>query len=141
MRSASTSLSLFAAMALTVPTLALAAEMTIGQHEYETHCAACHGNSGLGDGWFSRYLKNPMPTIRQLKKKNGGVFPVAHVYDVIDGKKEVSIHGSREMPIWGNVFSVEDQRVVPFYGQIPADQGVVRARILALTEYISQLQE
>jgi hypothetical protein len=31
--------------------------------------------------------------------------------------------------------------VVPFYGQIPADQGVVRARILALTEYISQLQE
>lgn len=135
------SLAALAALALAIPTAAPAADMSIGQHEYETYCAACHGNSGYGDGWFARYLKNPTPPIRELKKRNGGVFPVAHVYRVIDGTKEANIHGGREMPIWGSVFLVETQRVVPFYGQVPADQGVVRARILALIEYISQLQD
>ena len=141
MCSSSRSLTAAVALTLAVPTPALSTDMSIGQHEYEMYCAACHGSSGRGDGWFSRYLKNPTPTIRQLKKRNGGVFPVEHVYDVIDGKKVANVHGSREMPIWGNVFLVESQKVVPFYGQVPADQGVVRARILGLIEYISQLQE
>jgi mono/diheme cytochrome c family protein len=141
MTSSSRGFAALAALSLAVPTLALAADVSIGQQEYQLYCAACHGNSGQGDGWFSRYLKSPTPTIRQLKKKNGGVFPVTHVYDVIDGKKEANVHGNREMPIWGNVFLVETKKVVPFYGQVPADQGVVRARILGLIEYISQLQE
>jgi hypothetical protein len=46
------------------------------------------------------------------------------------------------MPVWGNVYRLESGKA---YGsaleQYFADDGMVRARILALTEYISRLQE
>jgi hypothetical protein len=61
---------------------------------------------------------------------------------VIDGRKEVQVHGPRDMPVWGSVYRIESDWI---YGtpleQYFADHGMVRARILALTEYISRLQE
>jgi mono/diheme cytochrome c family protein len=54
-----------------------------------------------------------------LSGKGDGIFPFKRVYETIDSGK-VSAHGTREMPIWGERY--------------------VRARILALTKYISRLQ-
>ena len=90
-----------------------------GKYEYEAHCAVCHGLSGKGDGIFSDQLKSVVPNLTELSKKNNGVFPFMRVYETIDSGK-VSGHGTREMPIWGERY--------------------VRARILAVTEYINRLQ-
>lgn len=122
--------------------IAAAAEQSIGQREYESRCVMCHGDSGKGDGWFTRFLKTRPSSIARLKKSNGGVFPFDYVYQVIDGRKEVSVHGPRDMPVWGAVYRAESGKPFdPYYGLTYADEGMVRARILALIEYISQLQE
>jgi len=131
-----------AALTLAAPAFALAAEKSIGQREYEGKCVMCHGVTGKGDGWFSEYLKHRTSSLTQLKRNNGGVFPFDRIYQVIDGRREVQVHGTREMPVWGGVYRVESETTYDaYFGQFYADEGVIRARILALIEYISQLQE
>jgi len=128
----------FSLTSLPVP----AAEKSIGQREYETKCVMCHGVTGKGDGWFTAFLKVRPSTLTRLKKNNGGVFPFDRVYQVIDGRKEVLVHGPRQMPVWGAQYRVESGRQYDtYYGLAYVDEGVVRARILALIDYISQLQE
>ena len=97
-----------------------------GKEQYDSHCAACHGISGKGDGPFKKYLTKSPPDLTVLAKKNGGVFPMEEVSSLIDGRQELGAHGPRDMPIWGAEFK--------------AHEGYVRARILALAEYISRLQ-
>ena len=129
------------ALALGIATPANAADGSIGQWEYERKCAMCHGRTGEGDGWFAQHLKRTPPSLTQLQKNNGGVFPFDRVYQVIDGRKEVIVHGPRTMPVWGNVYRAEsDKAYGPALEQYFADDGLVRARILALTEYVSRLQ-
>jgi mono/diheme cytochrome c family protein len=129
-------------LALATPALTHAAEKTVGQREYESKCVMCHGIAGKGDGWFSEYLKRRSPSLTQLQNSNGGVFPFDRVYQVIDGRKEVQVHGPRDMPVWGGVYRVESDKVYDSYlGQYFADDGLIRARILALIGYISRLQE
>lgn len=98
-----------------------AAETADGaKHEYETHCAVCHGLGGKGDGIFAAQLKSgTVPDLTELSRQNNGVFPFKRVYDAIDSGK-LSGHGARAMPIWGARY--------------------VHTRILALTRYIDRLQ-
>ena len=71
---------------------------------YRASCAPCHGPTGMGGGPVAAALKRPLPMIATLSRRNGGTFPRDHVYQVIDGRKEVAAHGSRVMPVWGAVF-------------------------------------
>ena len=130
------------ALALMVPALVQGAETSVGQREYESKCVMCHGVAGPGDGWFSAYLKRPPPSLTRLRKDNGGVFPVDRVHQVIDGRKEVQIHGPRDMPIWGNVYRASPATIwdTQLEGVI-SDDRMIRARILALIEYLFRLQE
>lgn len=116
-----------------------AAENTdLGKQEYETSCAACHGPQGKGDGSYGELLKARATDLTVLAKNNGGVFPVARVYDVIDGRQAVKAHGDRDMPIWGTQFSV---KAAEHYVDVPYDaEAVVRGRILALIDYLYRLQ-
>jgi mono/diheme cytochrome c family protein len=142
MRFISRTIAGLAALTLVAPVFTLAAEKSIGQREYEGKCAMCHGVTGKGDGWFSEYLKHRTSSLTQLKRNNGGVFPFDRTYQVIDGRKEVQVHGPREMPVWGGVYRVDSEKTYDsYFGQFYVDEGIVRARILALIEYISQLQE
>jgi mono/diheme cytochrome c family protein len=111
-----------------------------GKYEYTAHCAVCHGSSGEGEGLYSVYLNKTMPNLTTLSKRNGGVFPFARVYETIDGSQVVlQAHGTKEMPIWGPRYKIEVGQ--SFYDDFRADPEVfVRARILALTEYIYRLQ-
>ena len=49
-------------------------------------------------------LIKPPADLTRLAEDNNGVFPFARVYDVIDGRFEVATHGTRDMPVWGEVY-------------------------------------
>lgn len=111
--------------------------MDFGKKEFEANCASCHGTSGKGNGPITDLLKKSPPDLTQLTKKNGGVFPMERLYKVIEGS-EVAAHGTRDMPIWGYDYRVQ---AAEYYMDVPYDpQAYVRARILALLEYINRLQ-
>lgn len=135
---------------LTVPTgiliLALAIPVfaegnpDIGKIEYDSHCAVCHGASGKGDDSILKTeLVKPVPDLTALAKKNNGVFPFDVVYQIIDGRKDIKTHGSRDMPIWGSAFKSETS--VYFDQNAPySSESIIRSRILALVEYLHRIQ-
>jgi mono/diheme cytochrome c family protein len=130
-----------AGFAFALPMLTSAADIPVGRIEYERHCIMCHGATGTGSGWLAWFLEQRVRTITWLKKTNGGVFPVDRVYQVIDGRKEVALHGPRHMPVWGEVYLTEPKRALgPRYGPYDDDK-LIRAKIAALVDYISTLQE
>src|SRR5581483_9092947 len=76
-----------------------------GQEMYKTWCATCHGVEGKGDGPAASALKTPPADLTMLSKKHGGRYPFERVRAFIEGKEaKADAHGSREMPIWGDVF-------------------------------------
>lgn len=116
------------------------AEQSLGQQEFETSCAVCHGVDGKGGGAFSEYLKSGAPALTMLAKNNGGVFPFDQVYSIIDGRSAKG-HDTREMPVWGSAYKAESSKGRgPFFGEWYGEE-ITRGRILALISYISTLQE
>ena len=118
----------------------------IGKAEYQNSCAACHGVDGKGLGPVAEALKPRPADLTTMAKKNGGVFPVGRIYDVIDGRLEVRSHGARDMPVWGHRFSPPPapgiNPVVPFFIDPVYDrEPVIRARILSIVDYLYRIQE
>jgi mono/diheme cytochrome c family protein len=108
-----------------------------GKREFENNCASCHGTSGKGGGVLVPFLTRSPPDLTQLARNNGGVLPMNRLYDVIDGT-DVPAHGSREMPVWGRDYRIKDAE---YFMESPYNaEAHVRARILALLEYINRLQ-
>ena len=131
--------SLIAAAVLGVSGAALAADrkVDLGKSEFESKCATCHGLKGKGDGPSAGILTKSVPDLTTLSQRNGGVFPMSRVYDTIEGAG-VAAHGSRDMPIWGTAYAV---KAGEYYFDVPYNsEAYVRARILALAEYVSRLQ-
>lgn len=108
----------------------------LGKWEYDAHCAACHGLTAKGDGFYAELQRQTPANLTELAKKNNGVYPFARVYSVIDGREETSAHGTRDMPIWGAEYKATSQQLSPYYDP----EAFARAKILALTEYIYRLQ-
>jgi mono/diheme cytochrome c family protein len=100
-----------------------------GADMYKTWCASCHGTAGKGDGPAASALKKTPADLTLLTKKNAGKFPVERVRNYIEGKSAVDAHGSREMPVWGNVFEAID-----------ASQAGITFRVVTLTTYLQTLQ-
>jgi mono/diheme cytochrome c family protein len=117
-------------------------DVDVGAFEYKSSCATCHGVSGKGDGPMSARLKERPTDLTRLARDNGGVFPAQHLYEVIDGRKEIAAHGSREMPVWGAHYLEEasfQYRYTEAMGPV-AYEALVRARIMALVDYLNRLQ-
>ena len=109
-----------------------------GPQLYQRFCASCHGKNGTGGGSFAEVLQVSIPDLTTLSGKNGGVFPIARVYNVIDGREAFKAHGTREMPVWGKHLSY---RAAPEYDDYGYESDVfVRARILAVIDYLYRLQ-
>ena len=118
-----------------------------GKAEYHSSCAPCHGSDGKGTGPVSAGLKVPPSDLTVLAKKNDGVFPFNSVYEIIDGRKKVITHGTRDMPIWGDRYAPEPSKaLIPrpsenilslFYDP----ETVVRMRIIAVIDYLNRIQE
>ena len=93
-----------------------------GKTAYLSSCAPCHGVYGKGDGFIGAVLKTPPADLTMLAKRNDGVFPIAAVSEIIDGRMLIAAHGNREMPIWG--FDV-----------------MVQSRISVIVDYLNRIQE
>lgn len=110
----------------------------LGKREYMSNCAVCHGTTGKGDGSYFELLKTRIPDITTISQRNKGVFPADRLYQVIDGREALKSHGTREMPIWGQDYSVQAGK---YYIDTPYDPEVyIRVRILSLIDYIYSLQ-
>lgn len=115
--------------------------LDVGKREYQSKCMVCHGPVGKGDGSYGELLKKPATDLTILKKNNGGVFPVERLSAVIDGREHIKEHGEREMPIWGRQYGMETAAAAEHYVDVPYYQEMfVRARILALIDYLNRLQ-
>lgn len=136
---------IFGAACLGISTATLAQQSSaqpqkfdLGKIEYESRCATCHGMTGKGDGPISGLLTRKASDLTVLAKNNNGILPVAAMYDIVMGEKDVPGHGTRDMPVWGKFYSMQAAR---YYLDVPYDpEAYVRARILALIEYINRLQ-
>lgn len=105
--------------------------LTVGRDLFLTHCATCHGEDARGDGPAAASLRVAPGDLTQFARRNGGLFPSAKIYRVIEGR-DVGAHGSVEMPVWGRVF-----RVTPS----ESTDAEVRARIEAIVRYLESIQE
>ena len=117
-----------------------AQDQDVGQAIFRMSCASCHGAEGKGNGPVSSQLKVPPPDLTVLAKKNNGVFPVSRVYEIIDGRQAVIAHGTRDMPIWGFQYSLE-QRVQGNPATAIDPDPIVRMRILSIIDYLSRIQQ
>ena len=91
---------------------ASAQDSDAGQFEYRMGCAACHGVDGKGMGPVGALFGKPPADLTVLAKSNNGVFPFNSVYEVIDGRKLIVAHGTRDMPIWGDRYTPDPNRAV-----------------------------
>lgn len=111
----------------------------LGKFEFMNSCAVCHGVDADGKGPLADMLSVAPPDLTQLQKNNGGVFPVSYAFDIIEGAGETGAHGSREMPAWGQRYR-ERARGDFDFGPTEAAR-YPRTRILALIEYLSEIQK
>jgi mono/diheme cytochrome c family protein len=108
----------------------------LGKREYDANCAVCHGKTGKGDGPYADLLRKPATDLTNMARRNGGIFPLARAYEVIEGSGVG--HGTRDMPVWGQDYNV---KAAEYYMDVPYDpQAYVRGRILALVEYLNRIQ-
>lgn len=111
-----------------------APEPPSGQALYLRHCASCHGESGDGNGSLTASLRRPPSDLRLIAKRHDGRFDESYVMQIIDGRRPVAEHGTREMPVWGAVFEIEHQRK-----GYPGYTSLLHSR--SLTDYLSSIQQ
>ena len=109
-------------------------EPPTGQALYLQYCAACHGESGDGNGPVAESLRQPPSDLRLIAKRHGGRFDESYVMQIIDGRRPVAEHGTREMPVWGAVFESEHRPE-----GYPAYTSLLHSR--ALTDYLGSIQQ
>jgi mono/diheme cytochrome c family protein len=104
--------------------------------DFINNCAACHGVDGTGNGPMEGELKSKPADLTALTKNNGSDFPYLNIRRIIDGSiatGKMRSHGSKEMPIWGDVFrreSISDQKWTD-----------AQARIMNIVDYIASIQK
>jgi len=106
------------------------AELVAGAGAFAARCAVCHGQGATGDGPYASLLKTPPPDLTRLAARNEGRFPAARIRSVIDGRRIPIAHGTKEMPIWGEVWSEAGEH-----------DKEIRARIIDIVGYLRQLQK
>lgn len=99
-----------------------------GQEMFNNYCAACHGKEGRGDGPVATAFKKAPADLTSIARRNNGKYPELEVYHSILGDGMIAAHGSKDMPVWGDVLKSLDS------------DSMVKLRIANLTSYIKSLQ-
>ncbi|MGB9197314.1 MAG: hypothetical protein WCB53_10380 [Terriglobales bacterium] len=98
---------------------------------YKSYCAVCNGTDGKGNGPAASALKVPPTDLTALAERNGGKYPALKVAAIIRGEETLPAHGSKDMPIWGNLF----------WSMSGGHEAEVQQRITNLNQYIGSLQK
>jgi mono/diheme cytochrome c family protein len=101
-----------------------------GAELFTTYCASCHGAEGLGNGPVAHALRHAPANLTELARKNGGIFPMARVRRIIEGR-DVESHGDRDMPVWGDAFKTTRDG---------GSRESADARIAAIAVYLESIQ-
>jgi len=101
-----------------------------GPEMYACYCAVCHGVDGKGNGPAAEALNVRPPDLSVLAQKNGGKYPSDHVTTAIRGDLRLAAHGTKEMPVWGDLF----------WGTSEGHASEVQLRVTNLNNYIESLQ-
>ena len=126
---------LLAVSLITVPVQAQQAPT--GADEFRMSCAVCHGSDGRGDGPLAKLMTVRPADLTLLAQRNNGEFPSEMVTETIDGRVQVSGHGTREMPVWGTRYEMD---VAHQYGPF-GSESVVKTRIAELVRYLQSIQQ
>lgn len=102
-----------------------------GVEMYKSYCAVCHGADGKGNGPAASALKVPPSDLTTLAAKNGGKYPGLKVSAIIRGEDVLAAHGSKDMPIWGNLF----------WSMSGGHEAEVQQRVANLNKYLETLQK
>ena len=103
-----------------------------GRDIYMDRCGACHGEDGTGNGPAVGSLKIAPADLTLLARRNGGAFPTGRVKDIVGGWANLTTaHGSREMPIGGDLFATKR----------PVDQQLANERFNSLVSYLESIQQ
>lgn len=105
-----------------------------GRQTYKTYCMNCHGVDGKGDGYLADSLKQVPSDLTVLAEKNGGTFPADRVLAAIDGRQAVRLHGTREMPIWGDALLWPEE-------ESPERRAHVERKLGELVAFVETLQK
>jgi mono/diheme cytochrome c family protein len=98
---------------------------------FMTYCVVCHGRAADGRGPMAPILKTAVPDLTKIAKRNGGVFPLARVQNIIAGTEPSGLgHGTREMPVWG-----------PLFSEITSDRDYGKVRLYNLAKYLESIQK
>lgn len=100
-----------------------------GQEMFNMYCAVCHGSDGKGGGPAAPALKNAPSDLTTLSRRNNGKFPGRAVVQSINGEQNIVAHGSKDMPVWGELFRQTGQ-----------NEAEVHLRLANLTKYIEDMQ-
>ena len=104
-----------------------------GKQMYMDYCAPCHGKDGLGNGPAASAMKATPTNLTLLAKNNGGKYPAAHISAVLTFGASSAAHGSKDMPMWGNLFQSLDW-------SSGGKQVEAQQRINSLNSYLQTLQ-
>lgn len=106
-----------------------------GRTTFRTYCASCHGEHADGRGPVAQYLTVPPADLTAIEDRYGE-FPTERVREIIDGREDVRAHGSRDMPVWGDIFRYP---LVP--SESTEDPEARAARIIdELVHYLKTIQ-
>lgn len=94
---------------------------------FDSYCAVCHGKEGVGNGPAAPALTKAPADLTRISARNGGTFPEVRVKRYIEGADEVLAHGTRDMPMWGELFR-------------SLDRNTAALRVQALSDYLKSLQ-
>jgi mono/diheme cytochrome c family protein len=101
-----------------------------GREMYIQYCASCHGKDAKGGGPAAVALKVAPIDLTTLTSHNNGKFPDIRIARLIEGSDDLAAHGSREMPIWGEVFHQMDG----------SGASTTKLRVANLTGYLQSIQ-
>lgn len=110
------------------------AEVPSGKDLFLRHCAQCHGEDGAGNGPMASVLTVKPADLTTLSKRANGKFDAQRIAEIIRYGGNISGHGTRAMPIWGLIFSIEGEG-----GKIGASYS--RIAVIKLKNYLQSIQK
>ena len=99
-----------------------------GAAMFNWYCAVCHGQKGEGNGPAASALVKAPADLTRISARNNGQFPETRVRRYIEGLDEVPAHGTRDMPMWGELFRGLNRDTAPL-------------RVQALADYLKTIQK